>query len=111
MLRRELYLVTVCENVPRLNKHDDAIQSNFMTTAPSWFAPLVISLRHIGHTHSLTLSVVTNGGAEGRMAPPGKLNVKTEPPHNLYLGFSILLVVSRLFFFRFFGVFSGILGV
>jgi len=35
---------------------------------------------HIGHTRSLTLSGVTDGGAEGRIAPPGKLNVKTGPP-------------------------------
>jgi len=31
----------------------------------------------------------------------GKLNVKNEPPLNLYFGFSIVLVFSRLFFLHF----------
>jgi len=31
-------------------------------------------------TLSLTMSVVTDGGAKGRTAPPGKPNVETGPP-------------------------------
>jgi len=43
-------------------------------------------------------------------APPGKLNVKTGRPMSLHFIVSILLVFSRLFFFAFFGAFSGYLG-
>jgi len=45
-------------------------------------------------------SGVTDGKAEGRIASlSGKLNVKTGPPLNLYFGFCILLVFSRLMLF------------
>jgi len=43
---------------------------------------------------------------EGRIAPPGKLNVKTSPPLSIYFGLSIHLVFNRLFF-ACFGAFSG----
>jgi len=42
--------------------------------------------------------------------PPGKLNVKTGLPLNLYFGLSILLVFSTLLLYVFFGLFSGDLG-
>jgi len=57
-----------------------------------------------------TPSGVTDGGL-GWEPSPLQLNVKTEPPFSLYIGFSIILVFSRLLFFcifrKFFGVFSG----
>jgi len=46
----------------------------------------------------------------GANCPLGKLNVKTGPTLSLYFGFSILLVLSKLLFFAFFGVISGDLG-
>ena len=49
---------------------------------------------------------LTDGGARGRTAPPGKLNVKAGPPSADIMIFSIVLVFSRLSFFAFFGLFS-----
>jgi len=51
---------------------------------------------------------VTEGGQKGEL-PPGKLNVKTGLPLNLYFGFSIILFFNMLLFL-FFGLFSGDLG-
>jgi len=52
-----------------------------------------------------------NWGAEGRAAPPGKLNVKSGPPLPNILIFSNLLVFSRLLLFlRFSGCFRCFLG-
>jgi len=42
-------------------------------------------------------SGVTEGGQRGE-STPGKLNVKTGLPLNLYFGFSILLVFNMLLF-------------
>jgi len=44
------------------------------------------------------------------MSSPGKLNVKTGHPPNLYFGFGIVLVFSRLLFLRFSDYFSVIYG-
>jgi len=51
--------------------------------------------------------VIDGGGARGRAAPPGKLNLKTGPPFADILIF-IILVFFRwlLFFLRFSGYFS-----
>jgi len=51
------------------------------------------------------MAYMTRG--RGENFPLGKLNVKTGLPLNLYFGFSILLVFSRLLFF---GLLSGDLG-
>jgi len=58
----------------------------------------------------ITASDVTDWEQRGELSP-GKVNVKTRLPLNLYFGFSILLVFSTLLFLCFFyGLFSGGLG-
>ena len=53
-------------------------------------------------------SGATDGGQMGD-SPPSKLNAKTWPPINLYLGFSTPLIVGSCFF-AVFGVFPGDIG-
>jgi len=54
-------------------------------------------------------SGITDGMHRGELAP-GKLNIKTGLPLNLYFGFSILLVFSRLLFLCFSDYFPVIWG-
>jgi len=55
---------------------------------------------------SLITSGVTDGEAKGRIAPPGKLNVKAWP-HLTYILVLVFFCFSVGCFFAFCGVFSG----
>jgi len=53
------------------------------------------------YIQNVVSSDVTDRGQRVESPPLGKLNVKTGPPLNLYFGFTIVLVFSKLFFLHF----------
>jgi len=88
-----LLYVTVSEKiVPRLNKHDDVIEWNFVKIAREWRRKfgrrnsLFVQTRQLFGNNDIYKSLllnssgVTDGGKGVRAAPPGKLNVKNGPP-------------------------------